>query len=97
MVTGRLKSDSTITLTIEVPLSDDRAKKGATWTSGGKQYKTEFHETTKKIVPEAQPSQSVDAYVSGPAEASKSAWCAYITFAGNAYDSADASYATWGE
>lgn len=92
-----LLTDSTKTLTIEVPLGDGRAKKGATWESGGKQYETRYHEKTKKIVPEAQPSQSVSAYVEGITEASKSASAYYISFDGNGYDSADASYTTFGE
>ena len=97
MVTGVLLTDSKKTLIIEVPLGDGRAKKGATWESGGKQYKTEFHEKIKKIVPQAQPSESVNAYVSGRAEANKSAAVYYFSFAGNSYDSADASYATYGD
>ena len=75
MVTGVLLTDSKKTLIIEVPLGDGRAKKGATWESGGKQYKTEFHEKIKKIVPQAQSSESVNAYVSGRAEANKSGRC----------------------
>ncbi len=96
-VTGKQVSDPTITLKIEVPFGDERAKVGAEWTSGGELYKTETHTTIKKVVPQAQTSKSVNAYVSGRAEASKSAWCAYFVFAGNAYSSADASYTTYGE
>lgn len=97
MVTGVQVTDPTITLTIEVPVGDGRAKRGATWTSGSKQYKTYRHEIVKKIVPEAQPSESVGAYVSGPAEASKAAAVYYFYFEDNSYDSADASYTTYGE
>jgi hypothetical protein len=96
-VYGVANSDSSITLTLNVSLFDGRANVGAQWTSGGKTYTTQSSTKITKVIPQEQPSESVNAYISGRAEASKSAWCAYISFAGNAYSSADASYTTYGE
>ena len=96
-VYGVATSDSSLTLTLNVSLFDERAVVGAQWTSGGKTYTTQSSTKITKVIPQVQPSESVYASVSGRAEASKSAWCAYITFAGNSYSSADASYATYGE
>ncbi len=91
-VYGVQVSDPTIKLTISVNLGDDRAKTGAEWTSGGKLYKTEYSTIVTKAIPQVQPSKSASAHVNGPAEANKSASCVDFDFAGNSYDSADASY-----
>lgn len=96
-VYGVAKSDPSLTLTLNVSLFDERANVGAEWESGGKTYRTQSSTQITKVIPQEQSSKSVNAYVSGRAEASKSASCAYITFAGNAYSSADASYTTYGE
>lgn len=65
--------------------------------TGGKTYHIETVKEVEKVVPQAQPSNSVNAYVSGRPEASKSAAVYYFYFEGNGYDSADASYTTYGE
>ena len=96
-VYGVANSDPSLTLSINVSLFDDRATVGAEWTSGGTTYTTQSSTKITKVVPQEQPSESVYADVDGRAEASKSASCAYITFAGNSYSSADASYTTYGE
>ncbi|MDE0018204.1 MAG: hypothetical protein OXU51_18630 [Candidatus Poribacteria bacterium] len=88
-------SNPTLTLTINVNFGDKRAETGATWKSGGTLYRTEYSTTITKVIPQAQPSKSVNAYVSGQPEASKRAAVYYISFAGNSYDSADASYTTY--
>ena len=96
-VYATLVSNSTITLTINVNLGDERAETGATWKSGGKTYKTSYSTKITRVIPQAQPSASLSASVSGREEASKSAWVAYLSFGGNSYSSADASYTTYDE
>ncbi len=96
-VYGVAKSDPSLTLTINVSIYDERANVGAQWTSGGITYTTQSSTKITKVIPQIQPSESANAHVSGRVEASKSASVYYISFASNSYDSADASYSTFGE